>query len=165
MTTDKHEQYIKKVWVFAILFSLVGFLLSPLAFAVSANIPPQQINPKQFPMEPDLVPYFLWTGGNVGATSTAYHFFTTVKNMGMTAAGLSKTRLRVDLRSNGSWEFEAVKNTGALIPGGAEGELWAFAITLPNSATPYVSTFEICVDALTSIFESHERNNCRLKTF
>ncbi len=138
--------------------------LAPTARAVpifQRNVPA----PISFPMKPDLVPSFIWTSSAVHATSTSYNFFAVVKNIGLLPAGVTRTRLRVDLRSNHSWDLEAFRNTGGLSPGGLEGELWAFAVTLPNSATPQISFFEICADVLGSEAEASESNNCRRERF
>lgn len=123
-------------------------------------------------LRPDLIPWLIRIDTTVSPDNTKYHFSTTVKNIGTFASGVTKTRLRIDLRSNGSWDYEAFRDTGPKVPGSTESELWASAVTLPNPTgsgiPPYVRgihLFQICVDAFDTEIELNESNNCHRGVF
>lgn len=85
-------------------------------------------------------------------------FTAIVKNIGESKAGATSNRLRVDVGSNGTWDFTAptLIETGALGTGEHETASWTIQWTAPLGSY----TFEICADAGSEVTESSEENNC-----
>ena len=89
-------------------------------------------------------------------------FSGTVKNQGGSQAAASKTRLRIDIGNNGSYDvLPANQSTGVLNPGATETETWSNVWT----ATAGTHKYQICADATGAVAESNEGNNCVERTF
>ena len=89
-------------------------------------------------------------------------FSGTVKNQGGAQAVASKTRLRIDIDNNGTYDVLLTdQSTGVLNAGATETETWSNVWTAQAGTHKY----EICADATALVTESNEGNNCVTQTF
>ncbi len=86
-----------------------------------------------------------------------------LQNVGQSVAAASKSRLRLDIGSDGTWDFTAptLVEAGEITPGEHETVSW----TINWSAPLGTYTFEICADVEGKVSEVREDNNCTKDRF
>ncbi|MBI4135619.1 hypothetical protein HY477_02700 [Candidatus Uhrbacteria bacterium] len=86
-----------------------------------------------------------------------------VQNAGKSVAATSKSRLRLDIGSNGTWDFisPTLVEAGEITPGEHETASWTIKWSAPLGAY----TFEICADVESKVSETSEDNNCMTGRF
>ena len=90
-------------------------------------------------------------------------FTAIVSNQGKKDAGASRSRVRVDLGSDGTWD--AVSPTLVQTPGIKVGEQTLVKLPLEWNARVGTYPFEVCADPGRNIDESDETNNCATDRF
>ncbi|MGH9463484.1 MAG: CARDB domain-containing protein, partial [Vicinamibacteria bacterium] len=113
---------------------------------------------------PDLVIETLAVDPSLPASGSIPKFVATVRNAGVTSAGASETRLRLDEGSDGSWDLQVTSSTSTLSAGATFTHVW-FDEWVAKVGKHAV---EVCADAAGSVVEGvpgGEDNNCRLLSF